>query len=108
MESASACDYVCKLKSQVHNQHQQNHSGLQSAEFSRILLIKPSALGDVVHTLIHVHRRRTFVAFALMAAQAFFYNAIFFTYALVLTDFYGIRSDQVRRGLVASLADESA
>src|SRR6478672_5310268 len=41
-------------------------------------------LGDVVHTLIHVHRQRTFVAFALMAAQAFFYNAIFFTYALVL------------------------
>jgi MFS family permease len=31
----------------------------------------------------------------LMVAQAFFYNAIFFTFALVLTDFYGIRSDQV-------------
>jgi MFS family permease len=30
-----------------------------------------------------------------MAAQAFFYNAIFFTYALVLTDFYGIPADQV-------------
>jgi MFS family permease len=30
-----------------------------------------------------------------MAAQAFFYNAIFFTYALVLTDFYGIRADHV-------------
>jgi MFS family permease len=30
-----------------------------------------------------------------MAAQAFFYNAIFFTYALVLTDFYGIRPDHV-------------
>jgi lipopolysaccharide heptosyltransferase I len=28
-----------------------NASGLQSAEFSRILLIKPSALGDVVHTI---------------------------------------------------------
>jgi MFS family permease len=26
----------------------------------------------------------------MMVAQAFFYNAIFFTYALVLTDFYGI------------------
>ena len=26
-------------------------SDLQSAEFSRILLIKPSALGDVVHTI---------------------------------------------------------
>jgi len=39
--------------------------------------------------------RRTLVGFSLMAAQAFFYNAIFFTYALVLTDFYHIRSDQV-------------
>jgi MFS family permease len=30
-----------------------------------------------------------------MAAQAFFYNAIFFTYALVLTDFYDIPADHV-------------
>ena len=30
-----------------------------------------------------------------MAAQAFFYNAIFFTFALVLTDFYGISADHV-------------
>lgn len=30
-----------------------------------------------------------------MAAQAFFYNAIFFTYALVLTEFYGIRAEHV-------------
>src|SRR3954470_15004652 len=52
-------------------------------------------LGDVVHTLIHVHRQRTFVALALMAAQAFFYNAIFFTYALVLTTFYGIPSEHI-------------
>jgi MFS family permease len=30
-----------------------------------------------------------------MSAQAFFYNAIFFTYALVLTDFYGTPANQV-------------
>jgi MFS family permease len=30
-----------------------------------------------------------------MAAQAFFYNAIFFTYALILTDFYGIAPEHV-------------
>jgi len=52
-------------------------------------------LGDVAHTLIHLHRTRTFVALVLMAAQAFFYNAIFFTYALVLTTFYGIPSEHV-------------
>jgi MFS family permease len=52
-------------------------------------------LREVAVTLFRVHRRRALVGFALMAAQAFFYNAIFFTYALVLTDFYGIRPDQV-------------
>jgi lipopolysaccharide heptosyltransferase I len=34
-------------------------SGLQSAEFSRILLIKPSALGDVVHTIPVLVKLRT-------------------------------------------------
>jgi MFS family permease len=52
-------------------------------------------LGDVVHTLVHLHRQRTLVALVLMSAQAFFYNAIFFTYALVLTTFYGIPSHHV-------------
>jgi MFS family permease len=52
-------------------------------------------LSDVVRTLVFTHRSRTLVALALMAAQAFFYNAIFFTYALVLTTFYGIPNAQV-------------
>jgi MFS family permease len=52
-------------------------------------------LYEVWLALIHIHRRRTLVGLALMAAQAFFYNAIFFTYALVLTDFYGIDAGQV-------------
>ena len=30
-----------------------------------------------------------------MAAQAFFYNAIFFTYALILTDFYGVPAQNI-------------
>jgi MFS family permease len=52
-------------------------------------------LREVFNTLFHEQRRRTLVGLSLMAAQAFFYNAIFFTYALVLTDFYGIRPDHV-------------
>ena len=50
---------------------------------------------EVIHTLLHAHRSRTAVGLTLMAAQAFFYNAIFFTYALVLTDFYGIAAQHV-------------
>jgi MFS family permease len=50
---------------------------------------------EVFDTLLRLHRRRALVGLALMSAQAFFYNAIFFTYALVLTDFYGIPAAQV-------------
>jgi MFS family permease len=52
-------------------------------------------LSEVFDTLFHRHRSRALVGLALMASQAFFYNAIFFTYALVLTDFYGIASDRI-------------
>jgi MFS family permease len=52
-------------------------------------------LREVVHTLFHAYRQRSLVGLALMTAQAFFYNAIFFTFALVLTDFYGIAANHV-------------
>ena len=50
---------------------------------------------EVVRVLLHTQRRRSLVSLALMTSQAFFYNAIFFTYALVLTDFYGVASENV-------------
>ena len=52
-------------------------------------------LSEVAVTLFRTQRQRTVVGLSLMAAQAFFYNAIFFTYALVLIEFYGIRADHV-------------
>jgi MFS family permease len=52
-------------------------------------------LGEVAHTLFSAYRQRALVGLALMIAQAFFYNAIFFTFALVLTDFYGIAADKI-------------
>ncbi|WP_428113144.1 MFS transporter [Bradyrhizobium sp.] len=52
-------------------------------------------LRQVAHTLFVAYRQRSLVGLALMIAQAFFYNAIFFTFALVLTDFYGIAADQI-------------
>jgi MFS family permease len=61
----------------------------------RLRTRKSTRLREVAHTLFVVHRQRTFVGLALMASQAFFYNAIFFTYALILTDFYAIPADHV-------------
>jgi MFS family permease len=52
-------------------------------------------LREVAHTLLSAYRQRSLVGLALMIAQAFFYNAIFFTFALVLTDFYGIPANHI-------------
>jgi len=54
-----------------------------------------TSLLEVARILFREHRQRTLVGLSLMAAQAFFYNAIFFTYALILTDFYGVPPDRV-------------
>lgn len=52
-------------------------------------------LGEVFKTLFVLHRQRALVGLTLLTAQAFFYNAIFFTYALVLTDFYDVPSTHI-------------
>jgi MFS family permease len=61
----------------------------------RLRMRTHTALAEVAATLFRTQRERTFVGLSLMAAQAFFYNAIFFTYALVLTEFYGVQADHV-------------
>jgi MFS family permease len=61
----------------------------------RLRMRDHTPLAEVAHTLFSVYRQRSLVGLTLMVAQAFFYNAIFFTFALVLTDFYGIAADHV-------------
>jgi MFS family permease len=50
---------------------------------------------QVAHVLLRRYPRRSAVSLALMVSQAFFYNAIFFTYALVLTRFMGVSEGRV-------------
>jgi MFS family permease len=45
---------------------------------------------EIWNAVAHQHRHRSFLGFVLMTTQAFFYNAIFFTYGLVLMRFYGV------------------
>jgi MFS family permease len=53
------------------------------------------AWAEILRLLLTRYRRRTVLGLALMASQALFYNAIFFTYALVLTRFYGVADERV-------------
>jgi MFS family permease len=61
----------------------------------RLRMRDHTPLREVARTLFMTYRQRTLVGLTLMAAQAFFYNAIFFTYALILTDFYAIPANAV-------------
>ncbi|MGE0195587.1 MAG: MFS transporter, partial [Methylocystis sp.] len=61
-------------------------------------------IADVGRAMFRLYPQRTFVGVALMASQAFLYNSIFFTYALVLTNFYGVDGDRVGRHLLALAA----
>ena len=65
---------------------------LQTMRFKRR---DATPLAEVFTALFVTYRRRSLVGLALMTAQAFFYNAIFFTYALVLTDFYQVPGAKV-------------
>ncbi|SNS52299.1 Predicted arabinose efflux permease, MFS family [Noviherbaspirillum humi] len=50
---------------------------------------------EVGAVLLHRYRMRSLVVLAMMVAQAFVYNAIFFTYSLVLTRFYAVADNRV-------------
>jgi MFS family permease len=53
------------------------------------------SLREVAHVLLRRYPARSAVVLALMISQAFFYNAIFFTYSLVLTRFFGVPAGRV-------------
>jgi MFS family permease len=49
-----------------------------------------SSFKDVWRAITVRHRRRSVLAFTLMVTQAFFYNAVLFTYGLVLLRYYAV------------------
>jgi MFS family permease len=62
---------------------------------TRLRMRHHTPLREVARVLFKTYRQRTLVGLTLMAAQAFFYNAIFFTYALILTEFYGTPPNRI-------------
>jgi MFS family permease len=62
------------------------------------LLIRPVgtvSYRKIAQTMLKEYPTRSLLGFALMVGQAFLYNAIFFTYGLVLTTFYHIPASTV-------------
>lgn len=47
---------------------------------------------EIWDAMAHRYRQRSFLGFTLMVAQAFFYNAVLFTYGLILLRYYHVTS----------------
>ena len=90
-------EIVCEVEERIQRTHA---SAVIDRRYSDVF---PTRIRTRTHTpwreiwqaILHEHRRRSFLAIVLMATQAFFYNAIFFTYALVLMRFYGVPEHNV-------------
>ena len=83
---------IAAIEAEVEREHGPLEPVTQRLSFVR--QASPS-LSRVAQVLLRDYRQRTGVALALMISQAFFYNAIFFTYALVLTRFYAVPEAKV-------------
>ncbi len=74
------------------------HSQPSDAPLARMRLHRrerPVNFFDLARTLFQLYPRRAVLGLVLMTSQAFCYNAIFFTYALVLGKFFDIPPERV-------------
>jgi MFS family permease len=55
---------------------------------------------EIWNAMTKQYRRRSFLGFSLMVSQAFFYNAIMFTYGLVLLRYYNVPAESVGYWLI--------
>ncbi|MCG7361370.1 MFS transporter [Roseomonas sp. ACRSG] len=90
-------DKASRIVREIEEEVASRHGPLPAPEYGPVRMRRRghTSLQDVIHIMLHRQRQRTVLGVTLMACQAFCYNAIFFTYALVLTKFYGIGSHQV-------------
>lgn len=76
----------------------ERETGERLAKAEGVLKIHPAktfGFGVIFAAMLGQYRGRSALTLLLMAAQAFLYNAIFFTYGLVLTKFYKVEPNHV-------------
>jgi MFS family permease len=87
-----------KIVDEIEARFRLHGAALDDGSALKPMLLRPrthTPLRQVFQTLFIAFRGRTLLGLTLMIAQAFLYNAIFFTYALVLTNFYRVPSYHV-------------
>jgi MFS family permease len=81
-----------------HEVEQESGSTLDPLPDSKAIEVMPSEripFRQVARVFLVLYPKRTFVGLAMMITQSFLYNAIFFSYALVLQKFFHIPQDAI-------------
>lgn len=66
----------------------------------KIVAREVTPLHEIWEALVRSNAKRSVLGFALMVSQAFFYNAVLFTYGLVLLRYYGVPAEKLGLFLV--------
>jgi MFS family permease len=78
-----------------------SHAELGPAEHTiKLAARKRTPVSEIWEAMARRHARRSLLGFSLMVTQAFFYNAILFTYGLVLLRYYGVSAERLGLFLV--------
>ncbi len=85
---------VAEIEGRVERQHGVSLQHHDLADL-RLRPHTPVSVRDVASVLITKYPKRTLLGVTLMATQAFCYNAIFFTYALILSTFYAVPDQDI-------------
>jgi MFS family permease len=90
-------DRAEKLVGEIEHQvEEQTGQRLDEVEDSiRIRQRRAIGFGVIAHTAFKLYPKRTLLGLSLFVGQAFLYNAVFFTQALVLSTFFGVADDVV-------------
>jgi MFS family permease len=81
-----------RVVAEIEEAVRKQHPVLPEPEGAPIVIEQRERLNfiDIARYVVRNYPQRGLLGLALMTGQAFLYNAIFFTYTLVLTEFYGV------------------
>ncbi len=71
--------------------------GFPVGEHEAITIEQRKSIGftPILRAMFKMHPKRTVLGLVLMGTQAFLYNAVLFTYGLILSNYYGVPGDNV-------------
>lgn len=72
----------------------------EAKEVIKITPHRKTTFAEIWRAMAFEHRSRSVLGFTLMVTQAFFYNAVLFTYGLVLMRYYGVAGEKLGLYLV--------